>query len=115
MRSRISSLLMGQKKDGESVTVCGWVRSKRVNKNVAFVVLNDGSAQKDMQCIVDPGTAAYDALGDVTVGAALRIDGVLKESPGKGQSWEVHTDKLTIEGTSAEDILFRKKAIRWNS
>ncbi|NRA67495.1 MAG: asparagine--tRNA ligase [Pseudobacteriovorax sp.] len=108
-RIRIKALLSGQKKDGESIRVCGWLRSKRVNKNLAFLVLNDGSSQNDIQCIVDAGTRAYESLGECTIGAALTIDGVLKASPGKGQSWEVHCDKVEISAGSAEDYPLQKK------
>ncbi len=109
MRSRISSVLTGMEKEGESVTVCGWIRSKRVNKNVAFLVINDGSCQSDLQCIADAGTSAYDSLSECSTGAAVRVDGVLKASPGKGQAWEVHVDRLDIEAKADEDYPLQKK------
>lgn len=109
VRTRIGSIVKGKKSEGESITVCGWLRSKRVNKNVAFIVINDGSCQADLQCIADAGTPAYDTLSDCTTGAALRIDGVLKASPGKGQAWEVHVDRLNLEAASAEDYPLQKK------
>ena len=81
-----------------SVTICGWVRSRRESKTFAFLVLNDGSCQATLQCIIDQGIEGYDLLPRCQTGAAVRIDGVLRASQGKGQSWEVHAKKVTLFG-----------------
>lgn len=94
---------------GESITVCGWVRSKRMSKAFAFLVVNDGSTQGDLQLVVDGNTKAFDLLKDCNTGAAIKADGVLKESPGKGQSWEMQVDKLTVYGQSPADYPLQKK------
>ncbi len=107
-RTRISNVLR-EGRDGASLTVCGWVRSKRVSKNFAFVVLNDGSSQQDLQLVVDGSSPAFSVLDEIATGAALRVDGVLKESPGKGQSWEMHVDKIEVTGTSQPDYPLQKK------
>lgn len=107
-RTRISKLL-AKGEDGQSVTVCGWVKSKRVSKNFAFLVLNDGSSQSDLQCLIDADKPFFSDLARVSTGASVRIDGVLKESPGKGQSWEVHADQMEVVGEAAEDYPLQKK------
>ena len=108
-RTRIKAILSGEKSDGTAAHVCGWLKSKRVNKNVAFLVINDGSSQKDLQCVIDAGSEAFAVVADCTTGAALRVDGVIKKSPGKGQAFEVHGDQLRIIGSSAEDYPLQKK------
>ena len=82
------------------MTVCGWVRTRRDSKGFSFLELNDGSCLANMQCIIDAGSAAYAALDPVNTGAAVRIEGELVESPGKGQRWEIRATSLTVYGTA---------------
>ncbi len=96
-RKQIREILKGAV-DGMAVTVHGWVRSKRVSKNFAFVVINDGSQQDDLQLVVDASSPAFGALDRVNTGAAIKVDGVMKASPGKGQAWEVQTTTLEVLG-----------------
>ena len=107
-RERISTLLRDGK-DGQSVTVNAWVRSKRVSKNVAFIVVNDGSTQRDLQLVVEGSNPSFEILSDVSTGASIRVDGVLKASVGKGQDWEIHVDKLDVLGKCPEEYPLQKK------
>ena len=107
-RIRIKQLLVSGE-EGQSITICGWVKSKRVSKNFAFLVLNDGSCQSDIQCIIDADKPFYDSLGLANTGASVRLDGVLKASPGKGQAWEVQVDRLEVLGEAAEGYPLQKK------
>jgi asparaginyl-tRNA synthetase len=84
--------------EGQLVAVCGWVRSRRESKTFAFLVLNDGSCQATLQCIIDQNIPGFALLGQCQTGAAVRIEGELKPSQGKGQSWEVHAKKLELYG-----------------
>jgi len=108
LRERIKSILQ-KGREGQSVTVRAWVRSKRVSKNVAFLVVNDGSSQGDLQLVIDANNPSFSKLEEVSTGAAIRVDGVLKASEGKGQDWEVHVDKLEILGTCGDDYPLQKK------
>ena len=98
MRRQKISQLLSSGTAGQAITICGWVRSRRESKNFAFVVLNDGSCQDTMQCVVDAGTAAFDMLAKCQTGAAIRVEGVLKESQGKGQKWEVQALAIEVFG-----------------
>ena len=71
--------------DGRDVTVKGWVRTKRGNKNVAFIALNDGSSVANIQVVVDLAKIDEAELKGVTTGACLRVDGKLVASHGAGQ------------------------------
>ncbi|MCX6129437.1 MAG: asparagine--tRNA ligase [Proteobacteria bacterium] len=108
LRERIKNILK-QGHEGQSITVRAWVRSKRVSKNVAFVVVNDGSSQRDLQLVIDASNTSFSKLEEISTGAAIRADGVLKASLGKGQEWEVHVDKLDIFGTCSDDYPLQKK------
>ena len=83
---------------GQAVTVCGWVRSKRESKGVAFIALNDGSTQDTLQLVVPEGSAAFGKLSGCNTGAALKAVGVIKESPAKGQKIEVEVSDMEIFG-----------------
>ena len=79
---------------GNSVTVKGWVRTKRGNKNVAFIALNDGSTIHSIQVVVDLANFDEELLKPVTTGACVSITGILVESPAAGQSVEIHATAL---------------------
>ncbi len=96
---RIAALL----KDAEfekSVTVKGWVRTRRDSKNgFSFIELNDGSCMKNLQVVVDEDIPAYaETIKSVTTGASVAIEGTVKESPGKGQRVEVHATSMQVIG-----------------
>lgn len=84
--------------ESESITICGWVRTRRDAKEFSFLELNDGSCLANVQCIVDAGTAAAKALSDANTGAALSVTGALVPSPGKGQLWEIRARDITLFG-----------------
>ncbi|MFI3281843.1 MAG: asparagine--tRNA ligase [Rikenellaceae bacterium] len=103
MRSpRIAELLSSKTTDIE-VVVKGWVRTKRGNKNVAFIALNDGSCQNNIQIVVDLAKIAEEELKGVTTGACIRVDGTLVSSMGAGQGVEVQASKVEIYGTADPD------------
>ena len=85
---------------GTEVDVKGWVRTRRGNKNVQFVALNDGSSVKNLQIVFDLAKFSDDDLRPVTTGSAIHVTGRLVESQGKGQSCEVQADNLEIYGTA---------------
>ena len=96
---RIAELLQSPATDAE-VVVKGWVRTKRGNKNVAFIALNDGSCVANMQVVVDLAKSDEELLVKVTTGACLRVDGRLVASCGAGQGVEVQAEKIEIYGTA---------------
>ncbi len=85
---------------GTDVDVMGWVRSRRGNKHVQFVALNDGSTINNLQIVFNLDSFDAEALKPVTTGSAIHVRGRLVESMGKGQSVEVQADTLEIFGTA---------------
>ncbi|MDR0907692.1 MAG: asparagine--tRNA ligase [Rikenellaceae bacterium] len=83
---------------GEDITVKGWVRTKRGNKNVAFVALNDGSTIHNIQVVADPAAFGDEVMSQITTGACLRVAGRLVESLGSGQPVEVQATEIEIYG-----------------
>ena len=96
--TRKNILQLFSQRPGCEVTVKGWVRTKRGNKNVSFIALNDGSTIRNMQIVCPGEKFSEDSLKDITTGACLCVKGKLVESMGKGQSVEVQADSIEIYG-----------------
>ena len=96
-RTTIAGLLSSKERNID-VTVKGWVRTKRGNKNVAFIALNDGTTINNIQVVVDPTDFSEEFLKDITTGASLRVEGVLVDSQGSGQPVEVQAKEIEIYG-----------------
>ena len=85
---------------GSDIVVKGWVRTKRGNKNVAFIALNDGSCVANIQIVVDLASFDENTLKLITTGACIRVDGKLVESPASGQGVEVQATSIEVYGTA---------------
>ena len=96
---RIAELLKSTDYNSE-VVVKGWVRTKRGNKNVAFIALNDGSCVANIQIVVDLQKIAEESLKTVTTGACIAVKGTLVESLGAGQGVEVQAESIEVYGTA---------------
>ncbi|MDR1856922.1 MAG: asparagine--tRNA ligase [Desulfovibrio sp.] len=89
---------LGSAEPMERLRLCGWIRTRRDLSGFSFLELNDGSCLANMQCLVDHGTGAHEALGQAGTGAAVSVEGELVASPGKGQRWEVRVRELEVFG-----------------
>ena len=85
---------------GAEINIKGWVRTRRGNKNVSFIALNDGSTIINIQIVVDMAKFDEDALKPITTGACINVNGKLVESMGQGQTVEVQADEIEIYGTA---------------
>jgi len=85
---------------GASVVVRGWVRTRRDSKGgFSFIELNDGSCLRGIQVVADNALSNYDnEVLHLTTGCCVRVEGTLRESPGKGQSVEVHASRVEVLG-----------------
>jgi asparaginyl-tRNA synthetase len=95
---------------GHDVVVKGWVRTKRGNKNVNFIAINDGSTIHTIQVVAE--VAAFEeVLKQVTTGACLAVTGQLVASQGKEQAVEVVArDIVVLGGADPEAFPLQKKA-----
>ena len=85
---------------GQEIEVKGWTRTRRGNKYVQFVALNDGSTIRNIQIVLDMTRFTDEQLKPVTTGSSLRVRGKLVESMGKGQTCEIQADEIEIYGTA---------------
>ncbi|MCQ2555810.1 MAG: asparagine--tRNA ligase [Clostridia bacterium] len=94
---------------GKQIVVCGWARTIRDSKNIAFVELNDG-AFKCAQIVVErEKNANYDEIVKQNVGASLKIEGILVETPNAKQPFEVNATSVEVLGESDLDYPLQKK------
>jgi asparaginyl-tRNA synthetase len=85
---------------GSDVLVKGWVRTKRGNKNVAFLALNDGSVIHNLQIVVDVAGFEEELLRKITTGSCIAVSGNLVESRGQEQNVEIHAEDIEVYGTA---------------
>ena len=94
--------ILEQAQPGESLTLCGWVRTRRdAKQGFSFIELNDGSCLANLQIVVDQQVPGYsEFLSQITTGASLKLTGQLQASLGKGQRVELVASTLEILGTA---------------
>ena len=107
-RTKIADLLKSEQRNIE-VTAKGWVRTKRGNKNIAFIALNDGSTVHNIQIVVDLAKFDEALIKDITTGACIRVDGTLVDSVGSGQPVEIQAAKIEIYGKADSSYPLQKK------
>ncbi len=98
-RTKIADLLKSGA-PGVVVDVKGWVRTRRGNKQVAFIALNDGSTIHNVQVVVDIEKFGENFLKPITTGSCIHVNGLLVESQGQGQSIEIQATEIEIYGTA---------------
>jgi len=98
-RTKVKEVLSG-KLLGQSLTLKGWVRTKRGNKNIAFIALNDGSTINNIQVVADLVNFDDELMRDITTGSCIYVKGKLVESMGGGQSVEIQAEKIELYGTA---------------
>ncbi|MGB3765834.1 MAG: asparagine--tRNA ligase [Phormidesmis sp.] len=86
---------------GETLTIQGWVRTKRAAKKFTFIEVNDGSAMSGLQVVAGEDIPGYaESMERISTGASVAISGTLAESPGKGQRVELQASSLEVFGES---------------
>ncbi len=97
-REKIKQVL--ESEPGRDVLVKGWVRTRRGNKNVSFIAVNDGSTINNIQVVVDVPSFDQDMLRLITTGASLAVEGKLVRSEGKGQNMEIQATGIELYGAA---------------
>ncbi len=98
MLRRIAEILRdGQ--PGDTLTVRGWVRTKRELKDFAFIEVSDGSSLANLQVVLEPSLPDYETVcKQASTGASVIVEGSLVESPAKGQRIELKATHITVCG-----------------
>lgn len=108
-KKRIADWLKSEPKE-DQVAISGWVRSKRGNKEIAFIALSDGSTINTLQVVAELNSFSEDLLKKVTTGCSLTVKGKLVASQGAGQSVELIAEEIEILGEAdSEKYPLQKK------
>lgn len=102
--------LFKQKPVGKEVLVKGWLRSVRNSKSFAFLVVNDGSCQKNLQVVIDEKLSNFSDAVKLLIGSAVEIKGLIVESQGKGQDIEMQGHDVVVVSATPDDFPLQKKA-----
>ena len=95
-RTKVKDLLKSE--PGQEVLAKGWVRTKRGNKQIRFIALNDGSTIYNIQIVADTSQFEESLLQKVTTGSSLAVRGKLVESVGSGQAVEIQAEEIEVLG-----------------
>ena len=96
----ITDVLAGRSPVNETVSVHGWIRTRRDSKaGISFLAVHDGSCFDAIQAIVPSDLENYQSdVLKLTTGSAVKVTGILVESPGKGQSFEIQVTAVEVYG-----------------
>lgn len=90
------------------VTVCGWVRTSRDSKNMAFIEINDGTTFKHLQIVIDK--AQMSEVSDfMKLGSSLKVCGTLVKSAVAVDSVEINAKEITLLGACPPEYPLQKK------
>ena len=92
---------------GESVTVCGWVRTSRDSKNVAFAEMNDGTSLKHLQIVIDKESGKQFPEDALKLGTSLKVNGKVVE--GRNNTPEINAEEIVVLGTCPPEYPLQKK------
>jgi asparaginyl-tRNA synthetase len=90
--------------------VQGWLRTVRHGKEVSFLDVSDGSCMDGMQVVANAETRGFESVvRKLSTGCAIRAEGEVVESPGKGQRFELHATEVSLVGEAGDDYPLQKK------
>lgn len=94
---------------GKDVSLSGWIRNHRKQKEFGFIDFSDGTCFKHIQIVYDNSLSDFEEIQKLHVGCAISVVGVLKESVGSGQDYEVVMKSYKLEGDCPEDYPIQPK------
>ena len=95
---------------GKTITVGGWVKTIRDSKMFGFIELNDGTAFKNLQIVLEASAVGnYKDIIKLNVGSAVIVTGALVLTPEAKQPFELKAQTVEVEGVSAPDYPLQKK------
>ncbi|MCQ2465666.1 MAG: asparagine--tRNA ligase [Oscillospiraceae bacterium] len=102
----IKEVLTNPAYKGQQVTVCGWVRTARNSKNVAFIELNDGTSLKHLQIVIDKAND-IEYENALRLGASIRVEGTVVEA--RQDAVEINASSIEVIGDCPLDYPLQKK------
>lgn len=95
--------------EGKEITLQGWIRTNRSQKEFGFINLNDGSSVTNIQVVYDKDLQNFDQVSKFRVGCSLTVKGLLVETPNAKQQYELKATEIVLEGDCPEDYPIQPK------
>ena len=93
----------------KDVTIQGWIRNHRRQKEFGFIDFSDGTCFNHIQVVYDDKIDGFDDIQKYHVGSAIEVSGKVVESPKEGQAFEIQASKVTLLGDCPEDYPIQPK------
>ena len=94
---------------GKEVILKGWIRNHRKQKEFGFIDFYDGTCFKSVQIVYESTLSTFDEISKYRVGSSIEVKGIVVESPGANQSFEIKAEEVILLGDSAEDYPIQPK------
>ncbi len=92
----------------KKITICGWIRNHRKQKDFAFISLSDGTTINNLQIVYTQKTEGYEEINKALVGSSIKVEGTIVKSEGN-QDFELQAEKVEVLGTCKEDYPIQAK------
>ncbi len=93
----------------KEVTLQGWIRNHRKQKEFGFIDFSDGTCFKHIQLVYDNKLSDFEEIQKFHIGCAITVKGILIKSEGSGQDYEVKVESIKLEGDCPEDYPMQPK------
>ena len=94
---------------GKEIEINGWIKNHRTSSNVGFIDIGDGTCFKGVQLVYSNELANFSDISKLRVGSAITVKGIVKESDGAKQNFEVAVKNVILDGDAGEDFPIQPK------
>ena len=94
---------------GKEIEINGWVKKIRSQKNFGFIELNDGTFFRGIQVVFEEGMENFEEISKLTISSSIKVTGIVVESLGKGQDYEIKATKISVYQKADSDYPLQNK------
>jgi len=94
---------------GKKIEINGWVKKIRSQKNFGFIELNDGTFFTGIQVVFDEALENFEEISKLTISTSVKVTGIVVESLGKGQDYEIKATKISVYQKADSDYPLQNK------
>ena len=94
---------------GQEVTLNGWAKKIRSQKNFGFIELNDGTFFTGIQVVFEDSLENFEEISKLTISSSIKVTGIVVESQGKGQAYEIKATKIEVYDKADSDYPLQNK------
>ena len=94
---------------GQNVCICGWIKNHRKQASIGFIDMYDGTTVNSLQVVYDDSLANFNDINKFKIGSAIKVSGVINESPKEGQAFELCLSEIELLGDCPDDYPIQPK------